>query len=129
MIRKTGIFWIFFAVLIVQGCAVIRPARYGPEAAVYANGGLAVTYADSVNRTFEAARDALKDFDISITSTQRDPTGGIIRGTGKDGAGVSVALKAKGPDTTTAVIRVGRSGDEGLSRAIARRTDSRLKLE
>ncbi|MBZ0155918.1 MAG: DUF3568 domain-containing protein [Alphaproteobacteria bacterium] len=115
------------AVLTVQGCVITRTAPpYGADAAVFANGVLQVTYADTVFKTFDASREALQDFNMNIGNAQKDATGGIIDATLPDGTPVHLVLKKAQEDATAVSIRVG-SGSEELARAIGRKIEARLR--
>ncbi|MFO0754778.1 MAG: DUF3568 family protein [Thermodesulfovibrionales bacterium] len=126
----TSAFFLSFIVCIVQGCATAeKPPSppFGTEAAIYSRGELQVTFADTVYRTFEAARAALAANDIVINSAQHDMNSGTIEGNKKDGTAVSLVLQAKKPDMTVTTIKIGTFGDEALSRKISSDIESRLK--
>ncbi|MBZ0154968.1 MAG: DUF3568 domain-containing protein [Alphaproteobacteria bacterium] len=130
--KTTGIAFVLLVLtgLFVQGCVTVEKfpsPPFGTEAALYSQGELQVTFADTVFRTFEAARGALADNDIVINSAQHDMSGGTIEGTRRDGTKISILLRAKKPDITVVNIKVGTFGDEALSRKISSNIESRLK--
>ncbi|MCC6347952.1 MAG: DUF3568 family protein [Nitrospirales bacterium] len=133
MRKRTGSAFTFFlllAVFVAQGCVTVeRPPSppFGTEAAIYSQGKLQVTFADTLFRTFGAARAALTDNDIVINNVQHDMYGGTIEGNKKDGTSVSLVLQAKKPDMIVTTIKIGTFGDEALSRKISRNIESRLK--
>ncbi|MCC6345637.1 MAG: DUF3568 family protein [Nitrospirales bacterium] len=117
----------FTVILAVQGCVVAKTSPpYGAASAVYAYGELRATYADTVFKTFDASREALKDFNMNIGNAQKDSTGGIIDATLPDRTPVHLVLRKAPEDATEVHIRVG-SGNEEFARAISRKIEERLR--
>jgi hypothetical protein len=119
---------IMFSLLIglaFQGCSAMRTQSYLEVPGVYADGILVTEYRAGVLKTYDAVRTALDDFNMKVTKSEKDATGGTIEAVQPDGRHVYISLRAKGPDTT-AGIRVGTGGDEEQSRAISRRIAARL---
>lgn len=111
----------------MQGCAAMRGGQeYGEAGSTFSNGALITDYKADVLKTVDASRAALRDFNMTITSAQKDATGGVITARMSDGTDVAISLRAKDSDVTTASIRAGTGGDEELSRAISRRIEAHL---
>ncbi|HEX8950183.1 MAG TPA: DUF3568 family protein [Dissulfurispiraceae bacterium] len=113
---------------MLQGCSLFRsgPAT-GPVSAVYTNQTLTENYDGNVFKTSDAAVSALKDFNMTITNSQKDASGGNIDARRSDGTTVNIALRALGKDTTLADIKVGALGNEELARAIGRRIEAHVQ--
>jgi len=121
----TIIIFSFLIGLTIQGCSQFRSRPYLEVPGAYADGALVSEYRGGVLKTYDAVRAALDDFNMKVIKSEKDATGGTIQATQQDGRHVDIALRAKGPDTTTS-IRVGPYGDEEQSRAISRRIAARL---
>jgi hypothetical protein len=127
-IMKRAVNLILFSLLIglaLQGCSALRSRPYLEVPGVYSGGILVTEYRAGVIQTYDATRSALDDFNMKITNSEKDATGGMIQATQTDGTQVDISLRAKGADTT-AEIRVGPEGNEEQSRAISRRIAARL---
>lgn len=119
------------AVLLLQGCGMMGTRGYSPpygeSSATYTGGVLQATYPNTVFRTSDAVRDALRDFNMTVTESQRDTTGGRITASTREGTQVVVTMRAQKPDITTTGIKVGEYGNEELSRSISRRVEAQLQ--
>lgn len=129
---KTMVMTLLAAVLLLQGCGMMSRTRgysppYGASSAIYTGGVLQATYPNTVFRTSDAARDALRDFNMTVTGSERDSTGGRITAVTREGTPVIVTMRAEKPDITTTGIRVGEYGNEELSRSISRRIEAQLQ--
>ena len=117
---------------MLQGCvmlAVGAGAAAGAGTVAYIKGELQTNYAASLDRTWQASLDALRDLDYRIITSGRDGTAGEIEARQIGGDKVKVGLSVSGPETTLVKIRVGVFGDEAVSRTIERKIASRLGLE
>ncbi len=130
MKKMIGIILVLFCMsFMLQGClllAVGAGAGAGVATVSYVKGELRTTYAASLNRTWEATLNALKDLQLNVRSSKKDATEGDIEATKADGTKVKINLEPTGPDTTSVRIRVGMFGDEEASRIIDRQIASRL---
>jgi hypothetical protein len=130
IMQRPGIVLTFFLLigLIVQGCAGARNGA--PQAEVpaeFTDGILRSEYRADPVSTYDASWAALNDFNMKITNSQRDSTGGFIQALQPDGTGVNLEMRTRDQETTTVTIRVGPQGDEELSRAISRRISAHLR--
>lgn len=124
---KTGIMFILLCSLIMmQGCVAVIGAGAGAGTVAYVRGELQTSYAASLDRTWDASIEALKDLGITIYNTKKDATEGDIEATKADGTKVKINLKPKGQDITAVKIRVGIFGDEEVSRTISNQISKRL---
>jgi hypothetical protein len=100
--------------LMLQGCVPLvaagAVAAAGAGAIAYTEGSLDITYAASLNRTWDATIGALRDAQLSITDQQRDVAHATVKGRRGDNTPVAVALDQAGPNTTTVQIRASRLG-------------------
>ncbi len=125
---RMAILILLFSGIVFQGCSLIKSGPpTGEASSVYMNGTLSETFNGSVFKTFDAAAAALTDFNMTVTNSHKDASGGMIDAKRPDGTVAGIALRAQGSDTTVAGIRVGAAGDEELSRAIARRIEAHIK--
>jgi hypothetical protein len=125
-------FMIFFLLigLMAQGCARFEEVAERPVAEVpetFADGVLLTEFRADPLRTYNAAWAALADFNMNVTASKRDSTGGYIEAVQPDGRKVTLSLRAKNQTDTTVAVRVGDLGDEELSRAISRRIMAHLR--
>jgi hypothetical protein len=115
--------------LMLQGCVFLAlgtGAAAGAGTVAYIKGELQTTYAASLDRTYQATLEALKDLDYRIISAQKDGAEGEIQAKKIGGEKVKVNLSISGPGSTLVKIRVGIFGDEALSRTISSRIASQL---
>jgi hypothetical protein len=118
------------AIMVFSGCAgahgYSRPA--GGPSSDYTQGVLTAMYDADLLKAYEASVKAMTDLAMTIRRSEKDETGGTILATRPDDMkSVVVALKAQGRDGTLALVKVGREGDEGYSRVLAKRIGARLK--
>ncbi|TSC92703.1 MAG: hypothetical protein CEN91_375, partial [Candidatus Berkelbacteria bacterium Licking1014_85] len=79
ILMKVMIFVLLSMSLVLQGCmllAVGAGAAAGAGTMVYIEGEFQTTYAASLDRTWNAALEALKGLDFRIIGTQKDETEG-----------------------------------------------------
>jgi hypothetical protein len=118
--------------LMLQGCmllAVGAGAAAGAGTVAYVKGELQTTYAASLDRTWNATLEAIKELDFRIIATQKDETEGDIEAKKIGGDKVRIVLSIAGPGTTLVKIRVGIFGDEAASRTISNRIASRIEVK
>jgi len=122
---------VFFSLsLMLQGCvllAVGAGAAAGVGTVAYIKGELQTTYAASLDETWDASLEALKELNLRIVSTRKGEAEGEIEAKKVGEDKVSVALSIAGPGTTLVKIRVGIFGDERESRAISKGIESKLR--
>jgi len=126
---KAIIFVLLSVSLMLQGCMLLAlgaGAAAGAGTVAYVKGELQTTYAASLDRTWNATLETIKDLDFRIIATQKDETEGDIEAKKIGGDKVRIVLSIAGPGTTLVKIRVGIFGDEAASRAISNRIASRL---
>jgi hypothetical protein len=127
---KVMIFVLLSMSLLLQGCmllAVGAGAAAGAGTMAYIAGEFQTTYAASLDRTWNATLEALKDLDFRIIATQKDETEGDIEAKKIAGDKVRIGLSIAGPGMTLAKIRMGIFGDEAASRTISDKIVSRLR--
>ena len=116
--------------LVLQGCmllAVGAGAAAGAGTMAYIEGEFQTAYASSLDRTWNASLEAVKDLNFRIIATQKKETEGNIEAKKIGGKKVRIALSIAGPETTFVKIRVGVFGNEVASRALRDRIASRLE--
>jgi hypothetical protein len=114
----------------LQGCmllAVGAGAAAGAGTMAYIEGEFQTAYASSIDRTWNASLEAVKDLDFRIIATEKKETEGNIEAKKLGGKKVRIALSIAGPEITFVRIRVGIFGDEAASRVIRDRIASRLE--
>jgi len=117
---------------LLQGCillAVGAGAAAGVGAVAYLKGELQTTYAASLDRTWEASLDALKDLNYRVISSEKGGAEGNIEAKLVGGDEVKISLSIPGPGTTLVKIRVGVFGDESVSRTINSKIASNLGVQ
>jgi hypothetical protein len=126
---KVMLFVLLCLSFVLQGCvllAVGAGAAAGAGTAAYLKGELQTTYAASLDQTWEAVQDALKDLNYRIVSSRKDDPEGELEAKriGEDTVKIHVMISGQG--TTLVKIRVGVFGNETESRAINSKIASRL---
>jgi hypothetical protein len=129
-IMKAILFVLLTMSLGLQGCmllAVGAGAAAGAGTMVYFEGESQTAYASSLDRTWNASLEAVKDLNFRIIATQKKETEGNIEAKKMGGKKVRIALSIAGPETTFVKIRVGIFGDEMASGVIRDRIALRLE--
>ena len=129
---KALLFVVLSLSLMMEGCvllAVGAGAAAGAGTVAYLRGELQTTYAASLDRTWEAALDALKELNYRIISSQKEGPEGEIEAKRVGEDTVKVHLMISGPGTTLVKIRVGIFGDEVVSQAINSKIASKLGVK
>jgi hypothetical protein len=126
---KVMLFVLLCLSFVLQGCvllAVGAGAAAGAGTAAYLKGELQTPYAASLDQTWEAVQDALKDLNYRIVSSRKDDPEGELEAKriGEDTVKIHVMISGQG--TTLVKIRVGVFGNETESRAINSKIASRL---
>jgi hypothetical protein len=122
---------LLFMSFMLQGCvllAVGAGAAAGAGTVAYIKGELQTTYAASLDRTWNATLEALRDLDYKVITSEKGGAEGEIEAKQIGGDKVKVALSISGPGTTLVKIRVGVFGDEAISRAISDKIAQKLGL-
>ncbi|HEX8202574.1 MAG TPA: DUF3568 domain-containing protein [Isosphaeraceae bacterium] len=123
------------AVGAVGGCSTTSPAR-SAAGLVARDGPATQTFPRPVEPVVAAAREALADLGVRDVGPGPDPDpegrrrpgaprSASLAGRGADGRAVVIAIRSRG-DACVASVRVGRYGDEALSRALLDRVGVRL---
>ncbi len=111
-----------------SGCvALLVGGGAGAGTVAYINGELKSTEEASIDRTWEAAQEAVKDLEFVITSKEKENTSSaklIARDAGDKK--IEIELKKVSEHLTRVTIRVGVFGDEPLSRLILERLKKSL---
>ncbi len=105
----------------VQGCFLLLlggGAAAGAGAVIYARGELQAVETTSIQRTWDATHDAMRDLGFAVTDQEKNPDSATLQARTKDNDEVNIRLQAKGVTATEIGIRVGTFGNEALSRVI-----------
>jgi hypothetical protein len=114
----------------VSGCALFvvgAAAGAGVAGYAYVNGEEKTTESASLNRTWNATLEAMKDLEFPVTSQTKDALEANLTARNASNANISIKLKNLSNTSTEIRIRVGTFGDEALSRTILNEINSRLK--
>ncbi|MBU6391432.1 MAG: DUF3568 family protein [Planctomycetota bacterium] len=110
------------------GCAgLLVGGGAGAGTVAYIKGELKSTEEASIDRTWEAAQEAVKDLEFVITSKEKENTSSakLIARDARDKK-IEIELKKVSEHLTKVTIRVGVFGDESLSRLILERLKKSL---
>ncbi len=111
-----------------SGCvALLVGGGAGAGTVAYIKGELKSTEEASIDRTWEAAQEAVKDLEFVITSKEKENTSSakLIARDARDKK-IEIELKKISEHLTKVTIRVGVFGDESLSRLILERLKKSL---
>lgn len=115
------------SMLAASGCVALAVgAVAGAGAYAYHSGKLTATLEASLDRSYDAARAALKDLELPEASTTKDAFEGKIVAKTADAKDVTVHLESKGEKVTDISIRIGTFGDEHKSTAILAKIREKL---
>jgi hypothetical protein len=123
----------FLCLVALIGCSAHKP----PEALaptpvvpsiVFSQGELQGTYGASFDRTWEATLIALEDERIPVIRLSKIQ-GGEITARGTEQSTIRIRVEDLGPNTSKVKIRVGKQGDEEISRNINGQIAYRLGIK
>ena len=107
-----------FALFLSAGCgAVLMGGGAALGTYAYVNGDATGTYDATLNKAFEATKDACGELGIPITKEEMDKSSARILGK-FNGDTVTISLDLVGMDITEITVRVGLWGNEASSRRI-----------
>jgi hypothetical protein len=109
--------------LFVAGAA----AGAGAVGYAYVNGEVESTEAASLSRTWDASLAAMQDMQYTVTSKAKDALEGNLTARNANNTEIKIKLKYVSNTATEVHIRVGKIGDETLSRAILDKIREHLK--
>ena len=112
----------FLAAGALSGCAaaVLAGAAGGAGAgtAAYIEGEDSRVHGASLDQTWTATLDALKQMNIRVEKSDKDALGGIVEAKRADGTDVKIKEEPAEGNTTQVKIRIGVFGDQNASEAI-----------
>ena len=93
-------------------------AAVGAGTYAYIKGNLSRNYDASMDKTWQAAVQAVEELKLTTESKQHDAFTGVIKGKMADGKSFTINLKRLGENSTEIGIRIGTFGDRARSEAI-----------
>jgi len=110
---------ILLSLLLSSGCAaLVVGGAAGAGAVAYIRGELKSIEDVSLDQAFSAARQAMSDLELAVTSSEKDAFNGELIARGAGDKKIVVKLKKQSDAVTEIKIRVGTFGDEAMSRKI-----------
>lgn len=127
---KNSLSIMLLGILLFSSCGCVGLLVGGGAGAgtvAYIKGELKSTEEASIDRTWEAAQEAVKDLEFVITSKEKENTSfaKLIARDARDKK-IEIELKKVSEHLTKVTIRVGVFGDESLSRLILERLKKSL---
>ena len=93
-------------------------AAVGAGTYAYIKGNLSRNYDASMDKTWQAAVQAVEALKLTTESKEHDAFTGMIKGKMADGKGFTINLKRLGENSTEVGVRIGTFGDRVRSEAI-----------
>ena len=93
-------------------------AAVGAGTYAYVKGDLSRNYDASMDRTWQAAVQAVEELKLTTESKEHDAFNGVIKGKMADGKSFKINLKRLGENSTEVGVRIGTFGDRVRSEAI-----------
>jgi hypothetical protein len=122
MVRKQLALLVFLGLFtLITSCGpllIAGGAGLGAGGAIWYKGKLETTLHATINKTRDAALDALKDFNLPVISERKDNLVVIIDSEISDGTRIWIKLNSLTESTTKVNIRVGILGDDAMSNRI-----------
>ena len=118
--RKPHPFTVFLlvsAAVLVQCCLVVAVGA-GAGTVAYLRGDLEAVEAKDINTVYEAAKNAVKQLELTVTKDTKDAMSAVIIARDAEDKKITITLKAATEDTTKISVRVGTFGSETKSRRI-----------
>ena len=106
--------------------AIGATAAVGTGAYIYAQGNLKRNYEASMDDTWKAAIQSVKDLNLTIESQKQDESIGVSKGKMTAGQSFTINLKRLDENLTEVGVRVGTFGDRKRSEAFHDRIFSHL---
>ncbi len=113
-----------------NGCLLLGlGAAAGAGAGGYAwiNGEIKTTEGASLDRTWNATLEAMKDLEFPVTDQAKDALEANLTARNASNTSINIKLKNLSNTSTEIRIRVGTFGDESLSRIILNKINSHLQ--
>ncbi len=126
----TRVLLLTVALLTAPGCTLALlagGAAAGAGTVAYVRGDLESTEEMSLDRAWTAARAALADLGLAVTSTEKDGVSATIWARGSEDKRIRVSLRRTSERLTHVRIRVDYFGDEQLSRIILEKLRARAR--
>src|SRR5574341_485332 len=109
------------------GCvALLVGGGVGAGTVAYLRGELKSTEEASIDKTWQAAQEAIKDLEFVVTSKEEDAASAKLIARNAGDKKIEIGLKKVSDHLTRVTIRVGVFGDEPLSRLILERLKKSL---
>ncbi|HHT9105122.1 MAG TPA: DUF3568 family protein [Candidatus Wujingus californicus] len=121
MIQKIFLYVLLLGIplLVGSGCAALLiGGGAGAGTVAYLKGELKSTEEASIDKTWQAAQETMKDLEFVITSKEKDTFSAKLIAYRANDKKVEMYLQKASERTTEVKIRVGVFGDESLSRII-----------
>ena len=93
-------------------------AAVGGGTYAYVKGNLSRNYDTSMDKTWQAAVQAVEELKLTTESKEHDAFNGIIKGKMADGKSFTINVKRLGENSTEVGVRIGTFGDRVRSEAI-----------
>jgi hypothetical protein len=93
-------------------------AAVGAGTYAYIKGDLSRTYNAPMDKTWQAAVQAVEELKLTTESKEHDAFNGVIKGKMADGKSFTINVKRLGENSTEVGIRIGTFGDRTRSEAI-----------
>jgi hypothetical protein len=120
---------VLMGVILVTGCTTVHPPGVaGTGTYAYVSGNLVWTYPTDLDRTWQAALQALKELDLRIQSQNLDGLGGRIKAIRADGTAIRIRFVPETSRTTTVKVKVGTFGSQEQAENIHKAIREQLKL-
>jgi alpha-L-arabinofuranosidase len=110
-------FLLVSAAVLVQGC-LIAAVGAGAGTVAYLRGDLQAVEAKDINTVYAAAKNAVKQLDLTVTKDNKDAMSAVVIARDAEDKKITITLNAATEDTTKISIRVGIFGSETKSRRI-----------
>lgn len=120
---------ILIGILLAAACSTVHPPGVaGTGTYSYVSGNLTWTYPTELERTWQAALQALEALDLRVQQKTLDGLGGYIEAIRADNTTIRVRMKPETTRTTTVSIKVGAFGNQEQSENIHKSIRAQLKL-
>ena len=126
---KNSLSIMLLGILLFSSCgcvALLVGGGVGAGTVAYLRGELKSTEEASIDTTWQASQEALKDLEFSVTSKEKDAFSAKLIAHGVNDKKIEIELKKVSELLTRVTIRVGVFGDEPLSRLILERLKKHL---
>jgi len=115
------------AMLVCSGCvAVVAAGAAGAAAVAWVRGELQTTLSANLDRSFNAAKEAIEDLQFVKVSERKDALLGVLVARNAADKKIEIRLENMATNATKVGIRVGVVGDQELSLAILEKIKANL---